>query len=57
VLRPGRDIQQRMVRIATSMDFDGIVANMRAQQSCASEGDFGDEEACIPVPQGPMEMW
>ena len=55
VLRPGRAIQQRLVRIERVADFDDIVARLRDREPPAP-----DELAIgspISVPKGPIEHW
>jgi nifR3 family TIM-barrel protein len=54
-LRPGRDIQQRLVRLASNADFDAIVAHLREQ---APQGYWPEPStSSIPVPSGPIEHW
>jgi nifR3 family TIM-barrel protein len=57
VLKPGRDIQQRLVRIASVADFADIITQLQASRGgCAWSGEVSEETA-IPVPQGPIERW
>jgi nifR3 family TIM-barrel protein len=50
VLRPGRDIQQRLVRLESAGEFETILARLHEQVHPL-------EEAAIPVPSGPVEYW
>jgi tRNA-dihydrouridine synthase B len=54
VLHPGRDMQQRLVRIESAAEFDRILDQLRdrAAPEPAEESAFH-----IPVPQGPVERW
>jgi nifR3 family TIM-barrel protein len=54
VLRPGRDVQQRLVRIESVAEFDGIVEQMRAAYR---DQTWHPGELSIAVPQGPVERW
>jgi nifR3 family TIM-barrel protein len=55
VLRPGRDIQQRLVRIERVTDFDDIVARLRERKPpVVDEPAHGSP---VPVPKGPIEHW
>jgi nifR3 family TIM-barrel protein len=56
-LRPGRDVQQRLIRIATVVDFDDIVSRMHVQGPPPHWKREGVGAASIPVPSGPMERW
>lgn len=53
VLRPGHTIQQQLIRLASSAEFDAIVAELRERRP---PRDF-DVEPSIAVPKGPVEMW
>jgi len=55
VLKPGRDIQQRMVYIAKVGDFDDIVAQIR-NQGPPHNWQIGSEVR-IAVPSGPNSHW
>lgn len=57
VLRPGREIQQQLVRIDSSAVFAGIVARLRAQGPPAHWNRHGPAIGCITVPSGPIEHW
>jgi nifR3 family TIM-barrel protein len=56
-LRPGRDIQQQMVRLESVQQFEAILAQLR-QPSLrgAWRTSFGDDVA-VAVPRGPVERW
>jgi nifR3 family TIM-barrel protein len=57
VLRPGRDVQQRLMMIDSVADFEAIVAIIRDR--LAADGDALPPEPLfsVPVPKGPMERW
>jgi nifR3 family TIM-barrel protein len=55
VLRPGREIQQRLVRIATVAEFEDIAFGLR-ERGYSHLGQ-GLPEPVIPVPRGPVERW
>jgi tRNA-dihydrouridine synthase B len=55
VLRPGREIQQRLVQLDYAADFDAIVAHLRAQGPPANWHAGVLPE--IAVPKGPNERW
>lgn len=55
VLKPGRDIQQKMVYIAKVTDFDQIVDEMR-MHGPPRNWHMG-HEAHIAVPSGPISHW
>jgi nifR3 family TIM-barrel protein len=57
VLRPGRDLQQRLIRIESAAEFDGIVEEVRERGRLRPEHDWLDGEPIIAVPQGPNERW
>jgi tRNA-dihydrouridine synthase B len=57
VLRPGRDLQQRLVRIESSVEFDGIVEEVRERGRLRPNHDWLDGEPIIAVPKGPNERW
>ena len=56
VLRPGRVIQQKMVRIASAEDFASILGELRSRQP-AGWDHCADFEDAIAVPKGPIEHW
>jgi hypothetical protein len=53
VLRPGRDIQARLMRLERVADFDAMVEALRDR---GPDARFGEAPA-IPVPRGPVERW
>jgi nifR3 family TIM-barrel protein len=56
-LRPGRDIQQRLIRISSAAEFDQIVEEMRERGRRRPDHDWLESEPIIPVPSGPNERW
>jgi nifR3 family TIM-barrel protein len=57
VLRPGRDVQQRLVRIESTAEFDEIVEEVRERGRQIGAPDWLDGEPIIAVPHGPNERW
>jgi tRNA-dihydrouridine synthase B len=57
VLRPGRDIQQQLVRIETAAQFEAIVEELRERGRLRPNPEWLEGEPIIPVPQGPNERW
>jgi nifR3 family TIM-barrel protein len=57
VLHPGRDLQQRLVRIGSVAEFDEIVAEVRERGRWRPHQDWDDREPIIAVPKGPNERW
>jgi tRNA-dihydrouridine synthase B len=55
VLRPGREIQQRLVMIASAVDFDAIVQYLREQGAPPRWHDQALPE--LAVPKGPISHW
>ena len=55
VLRPGREVQQRLMRLERSADFDAIVAQLQDQGPPPHWQAAALPE--IAVPQGPNERW
>ena len=53
VLRPGREVQQRLVRLESVGEFDDVVAGLRRRDGAG----WVPGEAEIAVPQGPVERW
>jgi tRNA-dihydrouridine synthase B len=57
VLRPGREIQQQLIRIGTPAEFESILSILEdrgpPRHFLSSEG----QELAIPVPRGPVERW
>jgi tRNA-dihydrouridine synthase B len=57
VLRPGREIQQQLIRLAQVADFEAIVAQLRERQPAGEDSAWTNGESCIAVPRGPIEHW
>ncbi len=57
VLRPGHEIQQRLMRIESAAEFDGIVEEVRELGRLRGHHDWLDGEPIIAVPKGPNERW
>jgi nifR3 family TIM-barrel protein len=57
VLRPGRDVQQRLVRIESVAEFDRIVEQVRDAGPPRGWRQWLHEESPIRVPSGPVEYW
>jgi nifR3 family TIM-barrel protein len=57
VLRPGREIQQQLIRIATPAEFESIVTTLEERGAPRHFYSSGDQELAIPVPRGPVERW
>lgn len=57
VLRPGRDIQQRLVQIERVAAFERIVEEIRDILSERNGQDWPDAELPLHVPGGPIERW
>ncbi len=57
VLRPGREVQQQLVRLASIAEFEEIVERLRAQGPPPRWTAAGAAELQIPVPGGPIERW
>lgn len=57
VLRPGRDIQQRLMMIERVDAFECIVEEIRELLACRVGQDWPDVDLPIRVPSGPVERW
>jgi tRNA-dihydrouridine synthase B len=57
VLRPGHDLQQRLMQIASVTDFEQIVAQIHDIITSRKEQHGPEGELSIPVPRGPIERW
>jgi tRNA-dihydrouridine synthase B len=57
VLRPGRDLQQRLVMIESVAAFEQIVEQISDLLAHRSEQDFPDADLPIRIPSGPVERW
>ena len=57
VLRPGRDLQQRLMMIDGVDRFARIVEEIRDLLNRRSEEEWPDADLPLRVPSGPMERW
>lgn len=57
VLKPGREIQQQLVRLESVVQFERIVNEIRACPMPHREPDWETGGLAIPVPKGPVERW
>ena len=57
VLRPGRDIQQRLVMIESVAVFERLVAEIRDILARRTGQDWPEADLEIRVPSGPIEHW
>jgi hypothetical protein len=58
VLRPGREVQQTLIRLEFVSGFETIVAKLREMGAGKSTPEPTDgSELSIAVPKGPMEHW
>ncbi|HVS39298.1 MAG TPA: tRNA-dihydrouridine synthase, partial [Gemmataceae bacterium] len=57
VLRPGREIQQRLVMIESVAAFDRIVEEIKAILATRTVQDWPDADIAVRVPSGPVERW
>lgn len=57
VIRPGREIQQRMVRLGNLAEFEEMVARLRERGAPADFGHLEEHHAVIATPQGPNAHW
>jgi nifR3 family TIM-barrel protein len=57
VLRPGRAIQQRLVRLESVADFDGMVERLRDAGQPRGWPFREGLECPVRVPSGPIERW
>jgi nifR3 family TIM-barrel protein len=57
VLRPGREIQQQLVRIDSVAQFKAIVEELGKVLARRSCGELTEVDCAVPVPRGPMEHW
>jgi tRNA-dihydrouridine synthase len=57
VLRPGREAQQRLVRIESVRQFEQIVADIRERGTPAGWEQWLETESPIKTPGGPNERW
>lgn len=57
VLRPGREMQQQLVRIDSRAMFDEILTRLRERGAPRDWHERQQDELHIPVPSGPIEHW
>jgi nifR3 family TIM-barrel protein len=57
VLRPGRDIQQRLMMIDSVVGFEQIVKEVRDILEGRGGDEWPDADIAIRVPSGPVERW
>jgi tRNA-dihydrouridine synthase B len=57
VLKPGREVQQRLIRIERVAEFEEIVLRLREQGAPPQWRREGIGAASIAVPSGPIERW
>lgn len=57
VLQPGREIQQRLMRLACVADFEAIVGHLGERPAAEAGAEWTSGEGCIAVPRGPIEHW
>jgi nifR3 family TIM-barrel protein len=57
VLKPGREAQQRFMRIESVAEFDAILAGVRAKGPPPGWQPWSAAESPIQVPGGPVEHW
>jgi nifR3 family TIM-barrel protein len=58
VLRPGRNIQQALVRLESVAAFETLMARMRKRgEPLDSSHSQAPEPEIVPTPQGPVERW
>ena len=54
VLKPGREVQQTLMRLERVADFDDIVSRLRERGPTAN---YNPNDATIAVPAGPVSHW
>jgi nifR3 family TIM-barrel protein len=57
VLRPGREVQQRLVRLDKIATFEAIVAQLRDKAEMQGGGEWEVGDVRLAVPSGPVERW
>jgi tRNA-dihydrouridine synthase B len=57
VLHPGHEIQQRLMRLETVVEFDGIVDQLRDMSPERTGREWQFQPPNIAVPSGPVERW
>jgi tRNA-dihydrouridine synthase len=56
-LRPGREVQQRLIRLETVAEFDEIAYSLRKCEPYRDNREWPGPELGIKVPSGPVEHW
>jgi nifR3 family TIM-barrel protein len=56
-LRPGREVQQILIRLESVATFEDIVARLRETVPAAWRECHPAEMPSVPVPSGPVERW
>jgi nifR3 family TIM-barrel protein len=57
-IRPGREIQQQLVRIESAVTFANIVEQLRDAAARRREADpLVEDSYRVPMPRGPVERW
>ena len=57
VLRPGRDVQQRLMMIDSLAHFASLVEEVREIIAGRGEEEWPDADLAVKVPGGPVERW
>jgi nifR3 family TIM-barrel protein len=57
VLRPGREVQQRLIRLESAAEFDAIADGLRQTPHYHDDREWTGPELSIKVPSGPIEHW
>jgi tRNA-dihydrouridine synthase B len=57
VIRPGRSIQQRLIRLESVQEFKSIVAEIQSSQWTCSQFENDDPDQLLALPKGPIEHW
>ena len=57
VLKPGRDVQQALIRIENSAEFEALAAELRGRPQAADDRPWTGSEHGVKVPRGPNERW
>jgi nifR3 family TIM-barrel protein len=57
VLRPGREIQQELMRLESVADFDRLRDEIRLRLLERTDNDWTEVECPVHVPRGPISHW
>jgi tRNA-dihydrouridine synthase B len=57
VLKPGRDVQQALIRIENPAEFDALAAELRTRPQAGDDRPWTGSEHGVKVPRGPNERW